>query len=90
MNEIQSLLSIKRIEVLQASTLYGSRLVDSIAFPLISSGIFGGNLHHPSRISYTYARRAYDDFVKAYPAYSVEMRICAFSESEYNEIVQGE
>lgn len=62
----------------------------SIAFPLISSGIFAGNLHHPSRVSYTYARRAYDDFVKTYPAYSVDMRICAFSISEYNEIMQGE
>ena len=32
MNEIQSLPSIKRIEVLQASTLYGSGLVDYIYY----------------------------------------------------------
>ena len=54
----------------------------SIAFPLISAGIYAGNLQNPIANSITYCKKAYEDFTKEYADYDIEVRICAFSEEE--------
>ncbi|MBQ6477192.1 MAG: macro domain-containing protein [Bacilli bacterium] len=59
----------------------------SISFPLISSGIFGGNLSNPARNSATQCLKAYNDFIND-SDYSVEVILCAFSEKEYVEASQ--
>ena len=55
----------------------------SIAFPLISSGIFGGNLPNPVEESTKQCCNAYNKFVSDYPTYDVNVTLCAFS---YNEM----
>ena len=57
----------------------------SIAFPLISSGIFGGSLSHPAEESAGQCCRAYRKFTLDYPDYSVDVRLCAFSDKEMAE-----
>ena len=54
----------------------------SISFPLISSGIFGGNLPNPVEESTKQCCRAYNKFVSDYPAYEVDVKLCAFSAKE--------
>lgn len=54
----------------------------SIAFPLISAGIYVGNLQNPIANSITYCKKAYEDFARGYVDYDIEVRICAFSEEE--------
>ena len=54
----------------------------SIAFPLISSGIFGGALENPARESAKQCCRAYQKFVSAYPDYDVNVELCAFTAPE--------
>ena len=61
----------------------------TIAFPLISSGIFGGNLSKPAYVSYSYAKKAFDAFVSKYTEYEIEMKVCAFSSYELKEIKKG-
>lgn len=55
----------------------------SISFPLISSGIFGGNLENPVRESTKQCKRAYDKFINDFPDYDINVLLCAFSEDEY-------
>lgn len=55
----------------------------NISFPLISSGIFGGNLPNPAAESAKQAGRAYNKFIQDYPNYDVNVMLCAFSSSEY-------
>lgn len=55
----------------------------SISFPLISSGIFGGNLPDPAGESAKQAGRAYKKFVQHFPDYNIDVMLCAFSSSEY-------
>ena len=55
----------------------------SIAFPLISAGIFGGRLENPAYVSAEQCLKAYNDFVKEYEGYEPDVRLCAFSEREY-------
>ncbi len=57
----------------------------SISFPLISAGIFGGFLSHPAAESTKQCYRAYKKFVEDYPAYDVDVKLCAFSSSEMAE-----
>ena len=57
----------------------------SIAFPLISSGIFGGNLPRKCAESAKQCRRAYQRFVSDYPDYDIEVTLCAFKPEEYSE-----
>ena len=57
----------------------------SIAFPLISSGIFGGNLDNPPLISAKYCLNAYNKFIKEYN-YDIDVKLCAYTEKEYNSI----
>lgn len=57
----------------------------SISFPLISSGIFGGNLPNPVGESAKQAGRAYKKFVQDYPNYNVDVMLCAFGAAEYQK-----
>ncbi len=57
----------------------------SISFPLISAGIFGGFLSHPAAESTKQCCRAYRKFVEDYPAYDVDVKLCAFSAGEMAE-----
>lgn len=57
----------------------------SIAFPLISSGIFGGSLSNPSAESAKQCCRAYTKFVADYPGYPIHVKLCAFSSKEMQE-----
>ena len=57
----------------------------SISFPLISSGIFGYGLQHPAQESAKQCVRAYQKFVKDYPDYDVDVKLCAFTNGEYTD-----
>ena len=57
----------------------------SISFPLISSGIFGGDLAHPAAESTKQCCRAYKKFTSDYPDYDIEVLLCAFGAGEYAE-----
>ena len=54
----------------------------SISFPLISSGIFGGNLPDPTGESTNQCCRAYNKFTVDYPDYEIEVKLCAFTPRE--------
>jgi len=54
----------------------------SISFPLISSGIFSGNLSNPAGESTKQCVRAYKQFVSDYPDYDVDVKLCAYSARE--------
>lgn len=54
----------------------------SISFPLISSGIFGGSLENPAGESTIQCCRAYERFIKDYPNYDIDVKLCAFSANE--------
>ena len=68
----------RSLEVLMQNNLH------SIAFPLISSGIFGGNLKNPATVSARACVQAYRAFTQAHPAYQIDVRLCAFSLREYS------
>ena len=57
----------------------------SISFPLISSGIFGGNLSNPAAESAKQCGRAYKKFVQDYPDYDVNVKLCAYGAKEYQD-----
>ena len=57
----------------------------SISFPLISSGIFGGNLSNPVEESTKQCCRAYNKFVTDYPTYDVDVKLCAYTTSSMQE-----
>ena len=57
----------------------------SIAFPLISSGIYGGNLDNPVRESTKCCIKAYNKFISDYPEYDIDVRLYAYSSDEYEE-----
>ena len=54
----------------------------SISFPLISSGIFGGNLPDPVGESTKQCCRAYKKFISDFPNYSIDVKLCAFTQAE--------
>ena len=54
----------------------------SISFPLISSGIFCGNLPDPASESTKQCCRAYIKFTTDYPDYEIEVKLCAFTQRE--------
>lgn len=54
----------------------------TIAFPLISSGIFGGNLSNPVRESVKQCLKAYYKFVEEYPNYDIDVKLCIYSDKE--------
>ena len=55
----------------------------SISFPLISSGIFGGNLPDPAGESAKQCGRAYKKFIQDYPDYDIDVMLCAYGAQEY-------
>ena len=57
----------------------------SISFPLISSGIFGGNMEHPAAESAKQCLRAYKKFTEDFPDYEVDVKLCAFTTGEMAE-----
>ena len=57
----------------------------SISFPLISSGIFAGNLKDPVKVSASQCFAAYKKFVFEHPDYEVKVLLCAFTNEEYKE-----
>ena len=57
----------------------------SIAFPLISSGIYSGSLANPVGESAKHCLEAYLKFIKDYPDYIIEVKLCAFTNSEMKE-----
>ena len=69
----------------------------SISFPLISSGIYGGNLENPVAESTKQCINAFNAFIKNNPEYPIEVLLCAFTEKEmklaeevYNEFYTPE
>ena len=59
----------------------------TIAFPLISSSIYGYGLSNPVEISTKYCLEAYKDFIKN-NTYDIEVKLCAYTEEEYNEAIK--
>ena len=59
--------------------------LNSISFPLISSGIFGGTLADPAGESTKQCCRAYRKFIADYPDYQIDVKLCAFSAKEMTE-----
>ncbi len=57
----------------------------SIAFPLISSGIFGRNLDNPVAESTKQCVRAYKNITSDFPDYDIDVILCAYTEGEYIE-----
>ena len=57
----------------------------SISFPLISAGIFGGSLTNPAAETTKQCCGAYKKFISDFPEYTIEVRLCAFSEKEMQE-----
>ena len=57
----------------------------SISFPLISSGIFGGNLANPVAESTKQCCRAYQKFISDYPDYQIDVKLCAYTASSMTE-----
>lgn len=55
----------------------------SVSFPLISSGIFGGELEDAVGTSTKQCVLGYLRFVSEYPEYQVDVKLCAFSENEF-------
>ena len=57
----------------------------SIAFPLISAGIFGYGLEKPALESAKRCIEAYNKFISDFPKYSIEVKLCAYSEKDMEE-----
>ncbi len=55
----------------------------SISFPLISSGIFGGNLRNPVETSAKECVKAYQYFTKNHPDYDIDVLLCVYSDRDY-------
>lgn len=51
----------------------------SISFPLISSGIYSGDLENPVAVSTKQCLQAYKKFISEYPDYDIDVRLCAYS-----------
>ena len=76
-------------ELTQACSAYYNSLcvlkengLHSISFPLISSGIFGGDLPDPAGESTKQCCRAYNKFIADYPEYEIDVKLCAFTSRE--------
>ena len=54
----------------------------SISFPLISAGIFGGDLPDPAEASAKQCALAYKKFTADHPYYEVTVKLCAFTSDE--------
>lgn len=58
----------------------------SISFPLISSGIYGGRLDNPAKESAKQCINAYNKFIQDNNDYEINVRLCAFTKNEYDQI----
>ena len=56
-----------------------------IAFPLISSGIFAGDINEPVKLSTRECIKSYNTFIKDNPNYEIEVILCAYTKEEYDE-----
>ena len=61
----------------------------SIAYPLISSGIFGGSLENPPAVSTLQCVKVYRKFISDFPGYDVEVVLCAYGEAEFEKAKMG-
>ena len=61
----------------------------SISFPLISSGIFGGNNPNPAKVSAEQCLKAYNKFIEDNNDYDINVLLCAYSQNEYEEIKEA-
>lgn len=61
----------------------------SVSFPLISSGIYGGNLKNPARISAEQCIKVYSRFIEENSNYEINVLLCVFLESEMKQIEEG-
>lgn len=57
----------------------------SIAFPLISAGIYAGELENAVSLSTHYCQEAYADFKRDYPDYNLSVYLCAYTEDEFEK-----
>jgi O-acetyl-ADP-ribose deacetylase (regulator of RNase III) len=57
----------------------------SIAFPLISSGIFAGRIDKPAYVSTKKCIEAYNKFVEENPNYEIDVRIFSFNTNTLEE-----
>lgn len=57
----------------------------SISFPLISSGIYGGDLDNPVAESTKQCLLAYKKFISDYPDYEIDVKVCAYSPESMKE-----
>ena len=62
----------------------------SVAFPLISSWIFGYGLKNPVRESIKQCLKAYYSFIELNPNYDIEVKVCIFSEKEIIQLLYEE
>jgi O-acetyl-ADP-ribose deacetylase (regulator of RNase III) len=60
-------------------------LLHSISFPLISSGIYGGDLENPVAESVKQCVLAYKKFISDYPDYQIDVKVCAYSPESMKE-----
>ena len=58
----------------------------TIAFPLISAGIFKGNLKNAEEVSTKELLKAYNKFINDYPEYNINVILCVYSLNEYNKV----
>ena len=56
-----------------------------VAFPLISSGIFGGDLDNPVLVSTMKCLEAYYKFIEDNKEYDINVILCAYTFDEYEE-----
>lgn len=56
----------------------------SIAFPLISAGIYGGRLENPAAVSTKQCIMAYKKFVENFPDYNIHVILCAYTKEEFD------
>ena len=57
----------------------------SISFPLISAGIFGGNLPKPAAESTKQCLMAYKKFTEDHPDYDIDVKLCAYEVMEMTD-----
>jgi histone macroH2A1 family phosphatase len=58
----------------------------SISFPLISAGIYSGNIKNPAINSATMCILAYNDFLSSNEDYDMDLILCAYTKESYEEI----
>lgn len=60
----------------------------SIAFPLISAGIYGGHLENPAAVSTKQCIMAYNKFDENFPDYNIHVILCAYTKEEFDSAIK--